>query len=232
MTISIYDMDRTITRGGSWVPWLLFWVRREAPWRVVMLPLLGLAMAGYALKLLDRGALKALGHRLLMGRRLARARVAAAAAVYADQVMANGVFPGCAGGDRCGSGGGGHAGAGDGIERLLCRCLAHRLGFDVVIATPSVWDGDLLSWRLGGANCYGNAKDARVADWLARGRRRGRSPSRRTMNRTCRCSNARWPAAARCGSANPSPRLRAIAVQRGWPVVDWGVKHQSLWERA
>ena len=44
--------------------------------------------------------------------------------------------------------------------------IARRLGFDVVLATPSTWLDDDLLWQLGGDNCYGMAKDARVAAWL------------------------------------------------------------------
>jgi phosphatidylglycerophosphatase C len=231
MTISIYDMDRTITRGGSWVPWLLFWLRREAPWRVVMLPLLGLAMAGYALKLLDRGQLKALGHLLLMGRRVARARVAAAASAYADQVMANGVFPAALAAIAADRSAGATLVLATASNAYYVDVLAHRLGFDVVIATPSGWHGDMLSWRLGGANCYGIAKDARVAGWLAQA---GGGAFAFTSDHESDLPvfERALASGGTVRVANPSPRLRAIASQRGWPVVDWGVVHTSLWERA
>ena len=231
MTISIYDMDRTITRGGSWVPWLAFWVRREAPWRVLLLPLVGLAMAAFGMKFISRGALKALGHRLLMGRRVARGRVEAAAAAYAEQILADGVYPeavAAIAADRA-------AGATLVLATASCayyvEAIAARLGFDVVLATPSRWDGDVLTWRLGGANCYGIAKDVRVASWLAEN---GGGAFGFTSDHE---SDLPVFERALAGGgtvqvANPSPGLRAIAEQRGWPVVDWGVPHKSLWERA
>jgi HAD superfamily phosphoserine phosphatase-like hydrolase len=231
MTISVYDMDRTITRGGSWVPWLVFWVRREAPWRLLLLPLLGLAMLGYGLKLLDRGQLKALGHRLLMGRRVARARVAAAAEAYAEQVVSSGVFAGA------------RAAIAEDRERQAILVLAtasntyyvdaiaRRLGFDVVLATPSTWLDDDLLWQLGGDNCYGMAKDARVAAWLEQA---GAGAFAFTSDHES--DLPLFERALASGGtvrvANPSPRLRSIAGQRGWPVIDWGVSHRSLWERA
>ena len=231
VSISIYDMDRTITRGGSWVPWLVFWVRREAPWRVVMLPLLGLAMAGYGLKLIDRGQLKALGHRLLMGRRVARARVEAAAAAYAAQVLADGVFPGALAAIAADRAAGAVMVLATASNAYYVEAIAQRLGFDVVIATPSRWDGDTLSWRLGGDNCYGIAKDARVAAWLA-----GVGGGVFTFTSDHESDLPVFERALAGGGAvrvaNPSPRLRAIAVARGWPVVDWGAVHKSLWERA
>jgi phosphoserine phosphatase len=33
-------------------------------------------------------------------------------------------------------------------------------------------------------------------------------------------------------AANPSKALRALAVDRGWRVVDWGEPSNSLFERA
>ncbi len=228
--ISVYDMDRTITRGGSWVPWLVFWVRREAPWRVLLLPLLGLAMAAYGVKLLSRGELKALVHRLMMGRRLARARVEAAAA-FAERILADGVFPeavAAIAADRA-------AGATLVLATASCafyvEALARRLGFDVVLATPSRWEGDVLTWRLGGANCYGIAKDVRVAAWLAEN---GSGAFGFTSDHESDLPvfERALASGGMVQVANPSPGLRAIAEQRGWPIVDWGVPHKSLWERA
>jgi len=231
MTIAIYDMDRTITRGGSWVPWLMFWLRREAPWRVLMLPLLGLSMAGYAAKLLDRGQLKALGHLLLMGRRVARARVAAAAAAYAEAVLAGGVFPGALAAIAADRAAGSTLVLATASNAYYVDAIAQRLGFDVVIATPSHWVGDALSWRLGGANCYGIAKDARMTAWLAEA---GGGAFSFTSDHESDLPvfERALASGGAVRVANPSPRLRATAAARGWPVVDWGVPHTSLWERA
>ena len=93
MTISIYDMDRTITRRGTWVPWLGFWLRTQAPWRAALLPLLAPAGLGYALGLIDRGRLKALGQRILMGHAVPRPRLDATAAEFARHIIAVDVFP-------------------------------------------------------------------------------------------------------------------------------------------
>ena len=231
MTISVYDMDRTITRGGSWVPWLVFWVRREAPWRVLLLPLFGLAMLGYGLKLLDRGRLKALGHRLLMGRRVPRARVAAAADAYAEQVVGDGVFAGARVAIAADRALGATLVLATASNAYYVDAIARRLGFDVVLATPSTWLDDELMWQLGGNNCYGMDKDVRVAAWLEQA---GGGAFAFTSDHESDLPLFER-ALASGGSvlvANPSSRLRAIAGQRGWPVVDWGVSHRSFWERA
>jgi HAD superfamily phosphoserine phosphatase-like hydrolase len=228
--ISIYDMDRTITRGGSWGPWLMFWLRREAPWRAVLLPLLALAMVGFGLGMIDRGQLKAVGHRLLMGRRVARARIAAAADAYADQVMAQRVFAGALSAIAADRAAGATLVLATASNQFYVDAIARRLGFDVVLATPSRWDGDWLTWRLGGPNCYGAAKDARVAAWLPG----AGQPFNFTSDH-----ESDLPVFERAlvngGAvvvANPSPAMRAIADQRRWPIVDWGVSDRSVWERA
>ena len=231
--ISIYDMDRTITRGGSWGPWLMFWLRREAPWRVLLLPLLALAMAGYGLGMIDRGQLKALGHRLLMGRRVARARIAAATEAYADKVMAHRVFPGALAAISADRAAGAMLVLATASNQFYVDAIARRLGFHAVLATPSRWDGDWLLWRLGGANCYGVAKDARVAAWLAG---LGIDKPAFTFTSDHESDLPVFERALLNGGAvvvaNPSPGMRAIADQRHWPNVDWGVSDRSLWERA
>ena len=73
MTINIYDMDRTITRGGTWTPWLLFWVRREAPWRVVLVPLTsntGRAYPGEAVVTVEGQASKAMDDQIMTADKL------------------------------------------------------------------------------------------------------------------------------------------------------------------
>ena len=66
-TLAIYDMDRTVTRGPTFGPFLWHAMWRLAPWRVLLSPLSLLATLGYALKLYDRGRLKEINYRLLVG---------------------------------------------------------------------------------------------------------------------------------------------------------------------
>src|SRR3546814_9212711 len=65
--LAIYDMDRTITRHGTYTPSLLYAARRLAPWRLVSLPLVPLTMLLYAAKLINRATLKEWNQRLLLG---------------------------------------------------------------------------------------------------------------------------------------------------------------------
>lgn len=233
MAISIFDMDRTITRRGTWVPWLMFWVRREAPWRVVLVPLLGLALLTHMLKGIDRARLKEVGHRLMMGRRVARARVQAVAAAYADRVIAENVHPPALeqiDADRA-----------DGRRLVLATAsnefyvlaIADKLGITDVIATPSRWEDGRLHNRLGGENCYGAAKRLRVEAWMVREEVVGQHV------RFYSDHESDLPlfelAVAGGGEAvatNATPALRAIAIARGWRLLHWGLTAKSWFETA
>src|SRR3546814_11642123 len=86
-------MDRTITRAGTYSGFLIHVARRRQPWRLLLLPLVGLAGLAYALRLIDRAWLKAINLRLLVGKRFRRAEIAPLAESYADRVVARGLHP-------------------------------------------------------------------------------------------------------------------------------------------
>src|SRR4029450_2643619 len=65
--LASYDMDRTVTRRATYTPFLLHCAMRRAPWRLLLLPLVIASMLAYVLKLIDRGKLKDINHRLLLG---------------------------------------------------------------------------------------------------------------------------------------------------------------------
>ncbi len=233
MTISIYDMDRTITRRGTWTPWLLFWARREAPWRLVLAPLLGLALLGYALRWINRAQLKEWGHRLLMGRRIARPRLVAAAEAYAARVIADNVFPGAMAAIAADRDAGRRLVLATASNEYYVGAIAARLGFDDVIATPARWEADWLHHRLGGDNVYGGAKCARIIAWL---QHHAIEEVPFTFYSDHISDLPLFELAVDSGgeavAANPSPALRALAVARGWRIVEWGVPVRSLFERA
>lgn len=233
MAISIYDMDRTITRRGTWVPWLMFWVRREAPWRVILLPGLGMALLAYALKLIDRARLKELGHRLMMGRRVARPRLQAASIAFAEQVVAEDVYPQALEQIAADRAAGRRLVLATASNAFYVGAIAAQLGIEDVIATPTRWEDDRLHHRLGGQNCYGEAKRVLVAGWMAR---EGVVGQPILFYSDHESDLPLFEMAVADGgeavATNPSPVLRAIAAQRGWRVVDWGPGEKSWFERA
>ena len=56
--LAIYDMDRTVTRGPTYGPFLWFAMTRLAPWRALLAPASLLTTILYGLRLIDRGRLK------------------------------------------------------------------------------------------------------------------------------------------------------------------------------
>lgn len=233
MIISIYDMDRTITRRGTWIPWLGFWLRTQARWRVLLLPLLVPAGLAYAFRLIDRGRLKALGQRILMGHDVARLRVEAAAAEFARHIIAEDVFPDAITTFETAKATGQTLVMATASNAYYVRAIAAQLGFDAVLATESRWAGDSLLPGLDGHNCYGEAKRLRVSAWLevnapADAELRFYSDHLSDLP-TFEMVEARGGLAV---AVNPHAALRAEAVRRGWAIVDWGTTEKSFFERA
>ncbi len=233
MIISIYDMDRTITRRGTWLPWLTFWLRTEARWRVILMPLLLLAGIGYSLRLIDRGRLKSFGQRLVMGSAVPRARVAAAAAVFAEQIVADDVFADAIVTFAAARATGQTLVMATASNHFYVDAIAARLGFDAVIATRSLWQDDVLWASLDGENCYGESKRMMIAAWLEA--HAASDAELRFYSDHLSDMPSFEMVEARGGIAvavNPSPALRAEAVRRGWEIVDWGATEKSWFERA
>lgn len=227
--LSIFDLDRTITRIGTWTPWLEMWVVRTGRWRFALLPLLALAALAFALGLITRGRLKEIAQRLAMGAGVARAAVDAAAAEYASDVLSANFFPGALAQIAADRAEGRRIVIATASNDFYARAIAARLGIDDVIATETVWDGDILRPRLAGANCYGAAKLARVESWLA-AHGLGGAPIRFYSDHIS--DLPLFERATERVATTPSARLRALARARGWRIVDWGTPKASLFERA
>lgn len=214
MTFVIYDMDKTITRVPTFTWWLIYWARREAPWRLALLPLAGFAGLGFRLGLMSRSRLKEVAQRLLMGDAAPRAGVAAHAAGFAAEVVAQRLMPGAVAqlaADRAE----GHAIViATASFAFYARAIAAALGVEHVVATGSAWDGDVLRARIDGDNCYGAAKAAMVAAAFPR-QRFVRAYSDHVSD------VALFALAAHPVAVSPSRALRRLAAARGWRIVDW-----------
>lgn len=233
MPLSIYDMDRTITRRGTWTPWLLFWAKREAPWRLLLLPLLGVALLAYGLKVIERGRLKEWGHRLLMGRTVSRSRLVAAADIFAGEVLQKDVFPAATAQIAADRAEGRRLVIATASNEYYVRAIAARLGFDDVVATASTWVEDRLQHRLGSDNCYGDAKRVLVHNWLVKVGMAD-EPVRFYSDHISDVPMFELAEASggEAVATNPSAALRDLARQRGWRIVDWGEPVKSVFERA
>jgi len=220
-TISLYDMDRTITVRGTYTPFLFHMVFALAPWRLVFLPLLPFGFAAYGLKLISRGRLKTFNQQMLLGNAPQLSLLQPHIERFADKVLRS---------NR-------HKKAIEQIEtdraegrklvlvtasyELYAEAIARRLGFDHLIGTQLEIDGQgrVLPVILG-ENCYDDAKIGRIESLFKRqGWQRADAHVRAYSDHVSDKAMLEW--ADEAIATTPTPKLRRLAEQLGWKIVDW-----------
>lgn len=219
--LAIYDMDRTITRTGTYTPFLIHAAARLAPWRLILLPVMLAAMLAYVLKAIDRGRLKEIAHALLLGRSAGSADLARVAESFADRTLAANVRPGALAQIAEDRAAGRRLVMATASYRLYVQAIAARLGFDDVIATGSIIGLDSrVSAKIDGENCYGPAKLRMIQAWLAAHQLlRNGVGVRFYSDHVSDAPVLDW--ADTPFAVSPSPKLRRLARSRGWPVLEW-----------
>lgn len=219
--LAIYDMDRTITRAGTYTPWLLFWAWHRAPWRLLLLPLAALAGLAYAAKLITRKRLKEVNQTLLMGARTDPARLAPMAEAYAKRVVMRGIYPDALAQIALDKVAGRRVILATASYAFYVRALAKRFGIPEVVATRSLCDpkGWILA-KIDQDNCYAAGKLQMIQTYLAdAGIDRAKARIRFYSDHYSDLPVFEWsdePIAV-----NPSAQLRAAAKERGWQTIDW-----------
>jgi HAD superfamily hydrolase (TIGR01490 family) len=218
--LAIYDMDRTVTRRATYTPFLIHCALRRSPWRLLFLPLIALSMLAYVVKLIDRGRLKEINHRLLLGHNRHPSELKPLVESFAEKMLSSNIRPGAR-----------EAIAGDKAQgrrivmatasyRFYSREIAERLGFDDCIGTNSILGLDeRVHAKIDGENCYGPAKLRMIEAWLASsGLTRGhvRFYSDHASDKPA----FEW--ADEPVAVNPHDRLARLARERGWRSEDWG----------
>ena len=220
--VAMYDMDRTITRAGTYSGFLIHVARRRQQWRLLLLPLAGLAGLAYALRLIDRSRLKAINLRLLVGPRFRRDEIAPLAESYADMVVAKGLHSAAIEQLAADRAAGYRVLLATASFHLYADAIARRLGIDDVLATRlDEPDGaDHVHARLAGDNCYGEAKFARIGEWLAANEiTRDTAHIRAYSDHVS--DHPMLHFADEAVATTPSRGLRVMAPRMGWSVVDW-----------
>jgi HAD superfamily hydrolase (TIGR01490 family) len=219
--LAIYDMDRTVTRRATYTPFLLHAALRLAPWRLLLLPAALLAILAYALRIVDRGRLKEINYRLLVGAGVPPERLEPVVESFAERQVATNILPGA----RAAIAGDKEAGRrlvlATASYRLYAAAIARRLGFDDVIATDMELDLDgRITARMDGRNCYGLAKRDMIEAWLQReGLERGAVHIRFYSDHVSDAPSHRL--ADEPVAANAHRRLVRLAEAEGWEVLDW-----------
>jgi HAD superfamily hydrolase (TIGR01490 family) len=220
--LAIYDMDRTVTRTGTYTPFLLHAAKALAPWRLALAPLVPFVMAAYAAKLIDRRRLKEINQRLLIGGRIPRGKLAPVTEDFADLMLKANIHPGALRQIAEDKAAGRRLVLATASYRFYVEPIARRLGFDDVIATGSVAGlDDIIHARIDGENNYGPAKLRLIEAWLrAEKIDRAAVHVRFYSDHVSDAPVLEW--ADEPFAVNPSSALRRLAGQRGWQIVDWG----------
>jgi HAD superfamily hydrolase (TIGR01490 family) len=220
--LAIYDMDRTVTKRPTYTPFLIHCAVRRAPWRLLFLPVVAVAMLAYAAKIIDRGRLKEICHALLLGRSIHPKDLKPLVDSFADATIARNIRPGARKAIARDKAEGRRLVLATASYRLYADAIAERLGFDDVIATGSVIGRDeRVLARIDGENCYGEAKKRMVDDWVeASGLSGKHGHVRFYSDHVSDAPVFEW--ADEPVAENPHRKLRERAAARGWVVEDWG----------
>jgi HAD superfamily hydrolase (TIGR01490 family) len=219
--LAIYDMDRTVTRTGTYTPFLLHAARALNPWRLALAPAVPFTMAAYAAKLIDRRRLKEVNQWLLIGGSVPRGTLAPAVESFADRMVRTNVHPGALRQIAADRAAGRRLVLATASYRFYVDPIAARLGFDDVIATGSIAGlDDIIHARIDGDNNYGPAKLRLIEAWMTE------QGLARTSVKVRFYSDhvSDWPTLAWADepiAVNPSRGLRRMAARRGWRIVDW-----------
>ena len=220
--LAVYDMDKTITRRPTYVPFLMHCAVRRAPWRLLLLPFVGLSLLAYALRLIDRARLKEINHHLLLGHRVHLNELKPLVESFADAQVETNIRPGARIAIARDKGEGRRLVLATASYRLYVDAIAERLGFDDVIGTGSLIGLDeRVHARIGGENAYGQAKMRMIADWVEKSGLKGvHGHVRFYSGHVSDQPTFEW--ADEPVAVNPHGKLRRLADERGWTIEDWG----------
>lgn len=219
--LAIYDMDRTITRHGTFTPFLMYAAMRLAPWRLVFTPLVPLVMLLYALKIINRATLKEWNQTLLLGPHIHPAELKPVTDGFARRTAVTNVYPHAI--ERIAADKADHwrTVLATASYRLYVEAIADEVGMDDVIATNSIigLDSRILA-KIDGENCYGPAKLRMIESWLAaQGIDRSQARIRFYSDHASDAPVLEW--ADEPYAVNPHKKLRRLARRRGWTIIDW-----------
>lgn len=218
--VSIFDLDRTLTKRPTYTALLAFMSGRIAPWRLLAAPLVVLAMLGYLCGLYSRQRVKEIEQWLLLGNQVKRSDVEHQAKLFADRIDKDGFFPAGKAAIAKDQAAGRRIILTTAANKFYADELANRLGITEVIATQSVWHGDHLTARIKGENCYGPAKCRMAARYLEeQGIPRDNVHIRFYSDHISDLPTFEW--ADERVVVNPSPRLFDHALGLNWSIVFW-----------
>ncbi|MBD3762200.1 HAD-IB family hydrolase [Sphingomonadaceae bacterium G21617-S1] len=219
--LAIYDMDRTITRTGTFTPFMIHAALRLAPWRLIFVPFAALVMLAYVAKLIERKRVKELNQAMLIGRRIHADRLTPIAEAFAEKMIDHNVYAGALASLAENRAAGRRLVLATASSRIWVEPIARRLGMDDVVATGTIRGlDDYVSHKVDGENCYGPAKLRMIEAWMGLEKLdRAACRIRFYSDHVSDVPVLEW--ADEAIATNPHAGLRAVARQRGWTIVDW-----------
>jgi HAD superfamily hydrolase (TIGR01490 family) len=163
--VVIFDLDRTITRNGTYTPFLVYYALRHNPLRLLYSPLIILMMAAYGLKLIDRKKLKSIMFGLLVGHP-DKAKLDKVCRAYVDSMLDTRVHPDALYTIQEWQKKNAYLILATASYDWMADIFSQRLKFDKVIATKSIMKGGKVFPGVDGENCYGLAKLSMVKTFL------------------------------------------------------------------
>jgi HAD superfamily hydrolase (TIGR01490 family) len=219
--LAIYDMDRTITRRPTFTPFLLHAACMLSPWRLIMVPIVGVMTALYAIGIIDRARLKEISQTLLVGTAIDPTRLADVASSFADKTARGNIRAGALAQIAADKAAGYRLVLATASYRLYACAIATQLGFDDCIATNTVVGLDTrIMARIDGENCYGPAKLRMVQAWMhdagiARHDAHIRFYSDHVSDAPV------LTLADEAFAVNAHRPLRHLAINMNWTIVEW-----------
>lgn len=218
--ISVFDLDRTLTHRPTYTALLVFMAWHLTRWRLMLAPIVVLAMVAYVLGAISRRRLKEIEHALLVGRTVPRGEAHALAEKFADRLDKDGFIADGRAQIAKERAEGRRVVMATAANAFYAEVLAKRLGIYELVCTRSTWQGDVLTPLIDGDNCYGELKREMVESYLeSQGLARGEIHVRFFSDHVSDKPMFEW--SDQPVAVNPSPKLRALAEQRRWPVLHW-----------
>lgn len=218
--ISIFDLDRTLSRRPTYTELLTFLSWHIAPLRLLMAPLVALAMLGYLCGLYSRRRVKEIEQWLLIGNSVERSIVERETSRFADRLDANGFFAEGRATIARERAAGRRVMLATAANQFYASALAERLGIEDVIATQSLWENGKLKAKIDGQNCYGRAKREMTERYLSeQGLRRENLNIRFYSDHISDRPMFDW--ADEQIAVNPSRKLFQYALAHNWRIKFW-----------
>jgi len=220
MNLAIFDLDRTLTKVGTYTPFLIFAALHRAPWRLALLVLWVLAMLGYVIGLFSRKSLKEIGFFLLIGRRIPAEALHRLAKDFAKRTLAKNMAPGAQKHIQIEQKQGALLMLATASPDFYAIEIATLLGFEMVVATcQSRFPNGDYSFRIQDENCYGMAK-LRMVEAACAQEERLRDVHHSTFYSDSASDAPMFCWATQGMAVNPDRRLRKLAAEHGWPILD------------